>query len=231
MPNRSTSLLRSSLAASFLSLLAACAATSTDEPAPGAATDGEVVNAEDALTSAEAAEGSAWHGEHDELTPEEESALATDHDEANDPGPAADDAVTPTSLRIMSGGSSSCAQTTGYNRGRAMRICATTVNGKQVEIETAKSFVRMRDAAAREGVSIVVVSGFRTMAKQRDLYALYKAGRGNLAAPPGYSNHQSGHALDLNTKARGVYAWLARNGAKYGFRRTVPSENWHWERW
>lgn len=229
MPNRSTSLLRSSLAASFLSLLAACAATSTDEPAPASATV-EVVNAEDALTSAEAAEGSAWHGEHDELTPEEESALATDHDEANDPGPAADDAcdtdLAPDHVRPRS-----CAQTTGYNRGRAMRICATTVNGKQVEIETAKSFVRMRDAAAREGVSIVVVSGFRTMAKQRNLYALYKAGRGNLAAPPGYSNHQSGHALDLNTKARGVYAWLARNGAKYGFRRTVPSENWHWERW
>ena len=52
---------------------------------------------------------------------------------------------------------------------------------------------------------------------------------GHLAAPPGYSNHQSGHALDLNTSARGVYSFLANHGKSYGFRRTVPSEPWHWE--
>ena len=230
MSNRSATLLRATLSATFLSLLAACAATASDEGSSGASGDGEVVNAEDALTSDEVADGAAWHGEHDELTPEEELELAADHDPAGDPGPVVD-GVVPTTLRFQSGGGASCSDTTGYNRGRPMRICATTVNGKQVEMETAKAFVRMRDAAARDGVTIVVVSGFRTMAKQRELYKLYKAGRGNLAAPPGFSNHQSGHALDLNTKARGVYAWLARNGAKYGFRRTVPSEQWHWERW
>ncbi|MEA2751628.1 MAG: hypothetical protein QOI41_5771, partial [Myxococcales bacterium] len=67
--------------------------------------------------------------------------------------------------------------------------------------------------------------------KQRELYALYKAHRGNLAAPPGYSNHQSGHALDLNTKAAGVNSWLVKHAAAFGFRRTVPSENWHYEKW
>lgn len=219
-PSRSPGLLLG-----LVALLAACGGTPSDDAAAAAA--GEVVSAEDALTAEEAAEGLAWDGEHDELTPEEEAELALEEDPANDPGPAADESA-PTSLRPLAG--SGCSATTGYSGGRAMRICTTTVNGKPVEVGTAKAFVRMRDAAKRDGVNIVVVSGFRTMAKQRELYRLYKAGRGNLAAPPGYSNHQSGHALDLNTKARGVYAWLSRNGASYGFRRTVPSEAWHWER-
>lgn len=226
MSTRRFSLLRTLFVTSAIALVAGCAATSDDD-----ATDsGEVVNAEDALTADEAAAGASWSGEEeDAFTPEEEALLAATEDKSNDPGPPADGDVSPTSLRIMSGGS--CSQASGYNKGRAMRICVTTVNGKQVEVETAKAFVRMRDAAQRDGVNLVVVSGFRTMAKQRELYALYKRGKGNLAAPPGYSNHQSGHALDLNAKAPGVYSWLSRNGARFGFKRTVPSENWHWEKW
>jgi hypothetical protein len=46
----------------------------------------------------------------------------------------------------------------------------------------------------------------------------------NLAAAPGYSNHQSGRALDLT-----VSSWLANNAARFGFKRTVPSEAWHYE--
>ncbi len=86
-------------------------------------------------------------------------------------------------------------------------------------------------AAAREHVQLRIVSGFRTMAHQQALYRAYRRGRGNLAARPGYSNHQSGHALDLNTSARGVYSYLAKHGGAYRFKRTVPSERWHWERW
>ena len=39
------------------------------------------------------------------------------------------------------------------------------------------------------------------------------------------------HALDLDTASAGVYAWLNANGARFGFKRTVPSEAWHWEWW
>jgi hypothetical protein len=124
---------------------------------------------------------------------------------------------------------SSCTRTTGYQNGVARSICVTTVDGKQVEINTANAFLAMRAAAARAGVSIYIVSGFRTMEHQRYLYQLYLSGRGNLAAPPGYSNHQNGLALDLNTADRGVYSWLVRNAGTYGFRATVPSEDWHWE--
>ncbi len=123
-----------------------------------------------------------------------------------------------------------CQKATGYRSGKAFKICVTKVNGKLVEVNTARAYRRMRAAAAKAKVYLYVVSGFRTMAKQRELYRLYKQGKGNLAAPPGYSNHQSGKALDLNTHAKGVYGWLTKNGKKYGFRRTVPSEIWHWER-
>jgi LAS superfamily LD-carboxypeptidase LdcB len=104
-----------------------------------------------------------------------------------------------------------------------------TVDGKPVEKSTSDAFLRMREAARRDGVQIKVVSGFRSYSEQDYLYRLYLQGRGNLAARPGYSNHQDGHALDLNTAAPGVYSWLSRHGRSYGFIRTVPSEDWHWE--
>jgi LAS superfamily LD-carboxypeptidase LdcB len=105
------------------------------------------------------------------------------------------------------------------------------VNGKLVQRGTARAYLRMRHAAAQDGVSLYIVSGFRTMTEQRHLYFLYIHGQGNLAAKPGYSNHQSGHALDLNTSAPGVYHWLSNHAGNFDFKRTVPSEPWHWEHW
>jgi len=120
---------------------------------------------------------------------------------------------------------------TGYKSGTPFTIEVITVDGKPVELATAMAYVKMQSAAAKAGVKIWIVSGFRTMAEQKALYAAYLAGTGNLAAKPGYSNHQSGHALDLNTSSSGVYSWLAKHGGSYGFKRTVPSEAWHWEYW
>jgi len=122
-----------------------------------------------------------------------------------------------------------CQKARGYKSGTPFTICVTTINGKLVGVNTARAYLRMRAAAKKAGVYLYIVSGFRTMAKQRQLYNLYLQGKGNLAAPPGYSNHQSGKALDLNTHAKGVYGWLTKHGKAYGFRRTVPSEIWHWE--
>jgi LAS superfamily LD-carboxypeptidase LdcB len=42
-----------------------------------------------------------------------------------------------------------------------------------------------------------ITSGVRSRAKQAQLYADYKAGRGGLAAPPGHSRHEVGAALDI----------------------------------
>jgi len=123
---------------------------------------------------------------------------------------------------------------TGYRSGTAFTIKVVTVDGKPVELATAMQYLRMQSAAAKRGVKLWIVSGFRTMAEQKYLYNCYitkACNGGNLAARPGYSNHQSGHALDLNTSAPGVYSWLSNNGGSYGFKRTVPSEAWHWEYW
>lgn len=120
---------------------------------------------------------------------------------------------------------------TGYRDGRPVSIVVTMVDGKPVETRTASAFERMRAAAARAGLTLRVVSGFRTMEHQRALYAAFRAGRGNLAALPGHSNHQGGNALDLNVRGAGVLRWLDAHAREFGFRRTVARESWHWEFW
>ncbi len=122
----------------------------------------------------------------------------------------------------------------GYLHGKPFDITVVTVDGKPVEVSTANAFYVMQQAAKLDGVSISIVSGFRTYAEQEYLYNCYincNCNHCNLAARPGYSNHQSGHALDLNTSSGNVFSWLSNHGAAYGFERTVPSENWHWEWW
>jgi hypothetical protein len=123
---------------------------------------------------------------------------------------------------------------TGYKSGNPFEITVVTVDGKPVEVQTANAFHNMAQAAAKDGVTIKVVSGFRTMAEQQYLYNCYincNCNNCNLAAKPGYSNHQSGHALDLNTGVAAVNNWLKAHGNAYGFEATVPSEAWHWEWW
>ncbi len=122
----------------------------------------------------------------------------------------------------------------GYSSGVPFDITVVQVDGEPVEKETANAYWVMREAAAADGVDIHINSGFRTMAEQEYFWMCYQCGccnNGNLAAQPGYSNHQSGHALDLNASAPGVYNWLVAHGGSFGFSATVPSENWHWEWW
>jgi D-alanyl-D-alanine carboxypeptidase len=76
-----------------------------------------------------------------------------------------------------------------------------------------------------------VISGHRSWARQKYLYRLYRKGLGPRAARPGRSNHQRGTAVDIavrNTTTL-TYEWLAANACRFGFRRTVSSEPWHWE--
>jgi hypothetical protein len=140
----------------------------------------------------------------DEATPEEPEA-------------AADDDAATTRMVAWDGGR------------RIGLIDVLSIDGEPVAADTAAAFRRMREAASRDGVTLRIVSGFRTYEEQEELYRLYRAGRGNLAARPGHSNHQDGRALDLNTSDGGVYRWLTNNARRFGFKRTVPSERWHWE--
>ncbi len=123
---------------------------------------------------------------------------------------------------------------TGYVNGKAFPITIVDADGMPAEISSANAYAVMQRAAAANGVYLRVVSGFRTYAEQQYVYSCYvncNCNGCNLALAPGYSNHQSGHAFDLNTSDPGVYNWLANNGGAFGFRRTVPSEPWHWEWW
>lgn len=90
----------------------------------------------------------------------------------------------------------------------------------------------MRAAAHGVGVQLIIESSFRTNDEQAELYAAYQAGeRVDVVAPPGYSDHQSGEAVDLKTNrgTNDAYRWLVSNAHLFNFYSTVPSEPWHWE--
>lgn len=123
----------------------------------------------------------------------------------------------------------SAGKAVGYVAGEKTAIKLTDINGKDVEIRTAEAFRVMAKAARKKGVDLKIRSGFRSFAKQEKLYKQYRRGQGNLAAPPGYSNHESGRALDLYVTDHKAFDWLQEHGATYGFHRTVPGEAWHWE--
>lgn len=117
----------------------------------------------------------------------------------------------------------------------------------------AAALLRMREAAARDGVGIVAISGYRAPFIQKYLFdkEVKKSGSPERAArwiaPPGYSEHHTGLALDVgdqrhpecdvescfeNTHA---YEWLTRNAEHFGFELSFPQnggqvlfEPWHW---
>jgi D-alanyl-D-alanine carboxypeptidase len=117
----------------------------------------------------------------------------------------------------------------GYRNGRRIAVKVVTVDWADVEVRTAKALLAMRDAAAADGISIRVRSGFRNHEHQAWLYDAWRKGWGNKAARPGHSVHQSGQALDLELDEPATFAWLEANAARWGFRRTVRKEPWHWE--
>ena len=205
--------------------MVACAPNTDDAATPVTTMAGFVPDTD--ITEAEQAAGVAEPGnDYTEPTAETDGDVASLAPPLEGSGFTMTAEGTGTAVDAVGG----CRPAAGYSHGNRANICVVSVDGKLVEYRTAQAFGAMRAAAASSGVRISIVSGFRTMDQQRYLYNLYLAGRGNLAARPGYSNHQSGLALDLNTSSAGVYNWMSRNASRYGFRRTVPSEPWHWER-
>jgi D-alanyl-D-alanine carboxypeptidase len=117
---------------------------------------------------------------------------------------------------------------TGYVNGRPIALRVVSIGWAEVEERTARAFLVMQEAAARDDVELEIWSGFRTHERQAELYARWRRGEGNLAARPGHSRHQSGQALDL-VLDEDTFAWLTANARRFGFRRTVAGEPWHWE--
>ncbi|MGH8110644.1 MAG: M15 family metallopeptidase [Rhodanobacteraceae bacterium] len=128
------------------------------------------------------------------------------------------------------------------------------VYGRKQEMAApaAAALKRMFAAAARDGIKLETVSGFRSMAYQTHLVR-EKLKRGmtieralQINAVPGYSQHQTGCAMDISTPGfpaadtsfdrSKAFTWLEQHAAQFGFHMSFPPGNpygyeyepWHW---
>jgi len=92
------------------------------------------------------------------------------------------------------------------------------------------------------------ISGFRSIQQQHYLFHEVAKQRGQkleqrakVSAPPGYSQHHTGLAVDINSLNQSfantkTFAWLHKNAGEYGFKLSFPRNNpqgiafepWHW---
>ena len=143
-----------------------------------------------------------------------------------------------------------------YKEAPASELQPITANS-QIKLRTsaAQKFKEMSAAAGRQGVILVTISGFRSVTDQQHVFFDVKVQRGQAAtqraevsAPPGYSEHHTGYAVDIgdgNTPATNLspnfektaaFKWLEKNAAYYNFEMSFPQGNpqgvsyepWHW---
>ena len=124
----------------------------------------------------------------------------------------------------------------------------------EVHIDMRDSLLKMREEAKKDGIYLVFLSGYRSINLQKDIFYTLKslrnqeaAERARVSAPPGYSEHSTGFAIDIgdatqretdfeiqfeNTKA---FRWLIKNAAKFHFKlsfnknnKYIDYEPWHW---
>lgn len=120
--------------------------------------------------------------------------------------------------------------------------------------EAGLAWKNMVQAARKQGIVITPISGFRSIATQSGLFQDHVRSRGSQAAaaktvaPPGYSEHHTGYAIDIGdgrapqtdvtnsfakTKA---FHWMVKNAEQFGFELSFPIKNlqnihyepWHW---
>ena len=127
-------------------------------------------------------------------------------------------------------------------------------DGKPVRLtpRAATAWRRMHAAAAAAGITLLPLSGFRSIARQTFLIRRKLATGRPLAdilryvAAPGCSEHHTGRAIDIgdptdisveDSFARTpAYRWLRRHAGQFGFVLTYPRRNrhgigyepWHW---
>jgi D-alanyl-D-alanine carboxypeptidase len=127
--------------------------------------------------------------------------------------------------------------------------------GVKLRQEAANAYQAMEQAAAADGVSLTLLSAFRSVAEQEHLFFAIKAqrnqsslDRAKVSAPPGFSEHSTGYAVDIGdgnqpntnlspafTQTR-AYRWLTTNAARFQFTLSFPRGNpqgvnfepWHW---
>lgn len=119
--------------------------------------------------------------------------------------------------------------------------------------DAAEAFGRMKAAAKKDGVGLIAFSGYRSPARQKELYLDAERRHGETeaakwVAPAGYSEHQTGLAFDIGDLARpetddesefestAAFRWLRDHAAEFGFELSFPPDNpqgvsyepWHW---
>jgi hypothetical protein len=116
---------------------------------------------------------------------------------------------------------------TGWARGGGYSGPLVHRDGKPMCPAVGAAFDLMDAAAHRDGVDLVVNSGFRSDAEQAVLFARHPDPK--WVAPPGRSRHRDATELDLNMGAGGsAHAWLARNATRFGFVQRYSWEPWHY---
>ncbi|MAF42318.1 MAG: carboxypeptidase [Cyanobium sp. ARS6] len=127
--------------------------------------------------------------------------------------------------------------------------------GIELHRDAALSLDAMRRAAAADGVDLRLLSGYRSQELQKSIFFDVKsernqtaAERAKVSAPPGYSEHSTGYAVDLGDGAdpatnlsaaferTAAFSWLQDHAASYHFTLSFPAVNsqgvsyepWHW---
>lgn len=123
---------------------------------------------------------------------------------------------------------------------------------KMLTPQAARAWWAMRDAAAGEQIELLLISGFRSLDFQAALIRA-KLQRGlplaevlHVNAPPGFSEHHTGRAVDIGAadcaaldvafEQTPAFAWLQQHAAEFGFYLSYPLGNaagfmyepWHW---
>ncbi|WP_159017656.1 M15 family metallopeptidase [Cognatiluteimonas profundi] len=121
-----------------------------------------------------------------------------------------------------------------------------------LQADAANAWMRLRQAALRDGVLLEAISGYRSHDYQLGIFERKRA-RGldvdailAVNAAPGYSEHHSGRALDISApgepaaeesfEGTAAFGWLAANAGGHGFAMSYPRDNphgivyepWHW---
>ncbi len=112
----------------------------------------------------------------------------------------------------------------------------TVTNGATLSAKAAPSFAAMMQAAAAAGVPLSVTSSYRSYSNQVATYNHWVSVNGSTAsadtvsARPGYSEHQTGLAVDVAAGGCSLecfagtahYTWMQAHAAEYGFIERYP---------
>jgi D-alanyl-D-alanine carboxypeptidase len=127
--------------------------------------------------------------------------------------------------------------------------------GIELHRDAAIALDAMRRAAAADGIDLRLLSGYRSQKLQKSIFFDVKsernqtaAERAKVSAPPGYSEHSTGYAVDLGDgddpatnlseafEQTLAFRWLQDHAASYHFTMSFPAVNsqgvsyepWHW---